>query len=106
MVTGVINAPWRSSPTWRLRKKSSRARRRRRGHGKDRADRSLLAPKFEVARHSSLSFCLRLVTGAVKSGPRFAPVVGAFRGPDEIRLSYQAFERPSSIIRNVGGETK
>src|SRR5215467_1514742 len=106
MVSGVTTLASRSSPTWRLRKTNSRARRVEEVTGKDRADRSPLAAKFEVARHSSLSFCLRLVAGAVKSGPRFAPVVGAFRGPDEIRRSYQALKCPSSIIRNVGGETK
>src|SRR5215467_16136606 len=101
MVTGVITLPWRSSPMAIAQEGIERAPASKRSAG-----RSPLAAKFEVARHSSLSFCLRLVTGAVKSGPRFVPVVGAFRGPDEIRRSYQALERPSSIIRNVGGETK
>src|SRR5258708_4657809 len=67
---------------------------------------SRLAAKFQIARRSPLPLCLRLIPGAVKSSPWLAPVVGAFRGPKEIRRAYQAFERPGGIVRNVGGKAK
>src|SRR5260370_22977710 len=65
-----------------------------------------LAAKFQIARRSPLSLCLRLIPGAMKSSPWLAPVVGAFRGPKEIRRAGQALERPGGIVGNVGGKAK
>src|SRR5215470_16124699 len=67
---------------------------------------SRLAAKFQIARHSVLALCLRLIPRAAKSGPRLAPVIGSLSGPVEIRRANKALECPGRIVRNVGGEAK
>ena len=66
----------------------------------------LLPSENQITRHAAFALGLGLVARAGKARPRLPPVVGALRGPGEIRRAHQPQQRPGDIVGNVAGEAE